>query len=377
MNRFLLVVTAGVAIAVSCLAANVNQPNPVTANGQSFLGVWPHHIVVIDEQKEEVVDRIDIGADVPMNLLLSPDRKKLYAFTARNSILVTIDTATHKVIDSFALDSGGNEYRLAAGAVDSNGRYLYSIVAPTIKKVDRFDLGSPMFVVIDLAQHKIVRTSEYPKDLNRYGLDGLYVTYAARLSPDNKYLYIFHDNILVFDVSNFKLVDTIELAKPIAPGFQTVSLNLAGNAHDRPGMVTSTFVAADPYVHRPMFGIANIDLATREIQFTPVGPWTSPFLSLWVSPDRSTGYTVAISGSQGNKRSEFWVFDMKTKQLIRKAEFAGRRRFDFALSPSGKSLYIYLAGFQVECYDPQTLKLTKTIDLQADSTTNMVIVPGS
>ena len=375
-SRLLLSFPALVVSLVPLYGAS-KQTAMVSAHGQSFLGVWPHDIVVIDEEKEEVADRIDIGTDVAMGLMLSADQKKLYAFTPHASTLVTVDVATHKVIDSFSLDEGNREYRLAAGAVDSDGKYLYSVVVPEVKKVDRFQQESPIIIVVDLVQHKIVRTADFPKDQDIYGLAGLYVTYAPRLSPDNKYLYIFRNNILVFNTSDLKLIDTVELSKPVEPGMQTVALNLVDHPYARPGTVQSLFVSADPYVHRPVFGIATVDLATRNIEFRPVGPYTSPMMSLWVTPDGSTGYTVSFSGPPGNKRSEFWVFDMKTNQLVRKAEFAGRRRFDMALSPSGKALYIYVAGYTVECYDPQTLKLTKTIDLEADSTSNMVMAPGT
>jgi len=348
-----------------------------SAHGVSFLGAWPHHILVIDEQHEQVVDRIDIGDDVPMQLMLSPTHKKLYAVTSRNSEIVTVDIQTRKMVDSFHLDEGGMQYRLATGALDSDGKLMYTIVRPTVKKQDRFTIDSPKFLVIDLAQHKIVRSVEFPKDADAFGLGGLYVEYALRLSPESKYLYMFRsDSILVFSTADFKQIDKIELAKPMFPGLQSVSLNLGNDADRYPGFVTSVFVAADPVVHRPVFGIARMNLSTREIDFKPVGPYTNRIMNLWVTPDRSKGYTVSITGSEGNKRSEFWVFDMNTNQLIRKAEFPGRRRFDVALSPSGKSLYIYVAGYQVECYDPETLKLTKVIDLNADSTSNMVMIPG-
>lgn len=365
-------------LCAALLASSAFAAKPEAAasvHGISFLGAWPHDILVIDEQKEEVIDRIDIGTDVPMELMLSPDHTKIYAFTPRNSEIVTVDVRSHKVLDHFQLDGGGTQYRLAAGAVDGDGKLMYTIVKATVKKQDRFSIDTPKFLVIDLAQHKIVRSIDFPKDADAYGLGGLYVEYALRLSPDSKYLYMFRsDSILVFSAADFKEVDKIELAKPMFPGLQSVSLNLGNDADRYPGFVTSVFVAADPVVHRPVFGIARMNLSTREIDFKPVGPYTNHIMNLWVTPDGTKGYTVSITGSEGNKRSEFWVFDMQTNQLIRKSEFPGRRRFDVALSPNGKSLYIYIAGYQIECYDPDTLKLTKTIDLNADSTSNMVMV---
>lgn len=289
--------------AVAMQAAS--QSPAVSSHGHMFLGAWPHHVLVLDEEQQAVVDRIDIGNDVPMQLLLSSDRKKLYAFTVRTSTIVTIDTATHKVLDSFSLDAGGKEYRLAAGAVDSDDHYLYTIVVPTVRKIDRFDQEAPEFVVIDLAQHKIVRTAEFPKQEDLFGLAGLYVTEALRLSPDNKYLWVFRNDIEIFDTSNFKLVDTINLAKPSYPGFQSVSLSLVDDPYEAPGHVTSMFVTADPIVHRSIFGIAKINLSTRDIQFNPVGPYTSHVMNLWVTPDRSLGYTVSLPESRAISGASF------------------------------------------------------------------------
>ncbi len=349
----------------------------VPSGGLLYMGTWPHHVLVMDEQKEAVVDRIELKTGVPFGLMLSYDKKKLYATTIERSGIETIDLATRKVVDSFVLDHGNRKERLAAYAIDKDGRYLYSIVAPTIKLIDRFDIEPAQFITVDLAQHKIVRRVDYPKDLDVYGVTGLWGSYngGLRISPDSKFLYLFREDILVFDTTDFKLVQKIQLAKPSFPGMDTVSFNLVDDAYRDPGQVASLFVSADPIVHKPAFGIATVNMTTRDVEFTPMGPYTSGLMGLFVSPDQSTGYTVSITGANGNRRTEFWSFDMHTKKIIQKAEFHGRRRFNFALSPSGKSLYIYVAGFEVDCFDSKTLQHTKTVDLGSDVTTNMVVVP--
>jgi hypothetical protein len=351
---------------------------PIPTGGLCYMGTWPHHVLVMDERKEAVVDRIELKTGVPFGLTLSADRKKLYATTIERSGIETIDLATNKVIDSFELDSGNRKERLAAYAIDKEGKYLYSIVAPTVKKIDRFDIEQAQFITVDLAQHKIVRRVDYPKDLDVYGVTGLFGSYEGglRISPDGKFLYLFRENILVFDTTNFKVVEKIELAKPSFPGMDNVSFNLVDDAYRDSNLVTSLFVSSDPYVHKPAFGLATVNLDTRNVDFTPVGPYTSGLMGLFVSPDQSTGYTVSITGSGATRRTEFWAIDMNSKKLIKQMEFHGRRRFNFALSPSGRSLYIYVAGFEVDCFDAKTLQHTKTIDMGSDVTTNMVIVPS-
>jgi hypothetical protein len=98
-------------------------------------------------------------------------------------------------------------------------------------------------------------------------------------------------------------------------------------------------------------------------------------MGLHVTPDRKTGYTVAFNGNGGNRRSEFWVFDLTSNQLARKLEFDGRARFSFGISSNGKDMYIYGAGYTVEVYDAGALRLRNTIDLNADITTGMVVLP--
>jgi hypothetical protein len=125
-----------------------------------------------------------------------------------------------------------------------------------------------------------------------------------------------------------------------------------------------------------MFGIARVDLGRRNFDFTPVGPATMGMMDLRVTPDRKVGYTVAFTDSNpGNRRCEFWVFDMTTRKLTKKLEFPGRTRFDFSISSTGKQLYIFGAGPTIEIYDADTLQFQKTINLEADTTTGLIVMP--
>jgi hypothetical protein len=100
-------------------------------------------------------------------------------------------------------------------------------------------------------------------------------------------------------------------------------------------------------------------------------------MGLAVTPDHKTGYTVAfIHDNPGNRRCEFWVFDLEARRLVKKVEFPARTRFDFAISSTGKQLFIFTAGPTIEIYDADTLQPQKTIELQADVTTDLVVVPA-
>ena len=55
---------------------------------------------------------------------------------------------------------------------------------------------------------------------------------------------------------------------------------------------------------------------------------------------------------------------------------AGSISFSFGMSSTGKELYIYGAGFEIEIYDAATLKLKRVTDLKNDVTmAGMVVVP--
>jgi hypothetical protein len=142
-------------------------------------------------------------------------------------------------------------------------------------------------------------------------------------------------------------------------------------------VVTSVFNATDPVVRRRIFGIARLDLATRNLDFTAIGPAVSGMSGLHVAPDRKIGYSVAYttSGAGGvSRRTEFWVFDISARKLLRKHEFEARTRFSFALSGDGKKLYIYGAGPTLDIYDAQTFKLERAIAFDGDSTTGLLVV---
>ena len=336
-----------------------------------YFGTWPHEVVVFDASEEKVVTTIDLKNDVPRQLLLSADKKSLYASTLNDNAIVTIDIASGTVTDSFTLNSGNRTYRLIGLTPDPGGKLLYGIASPVSKLLDRYEIGGPEFVVIDLAAKKITRTGELPPEEGPFGFRT-----SFRVSPDGQLLYVFRHNILVFDTSSFQLVKKVDLAKPQAPGIENVSLGLLDDPNALPGKVTSVFSSSDPYVHRAVFGIGVIDLARLSFEFSPVGPVDAGnMMPLFLTPDRKVGYTVAIHGDPGNRRCEFWAFDMQTRKLMRKREFDGRTRFSLGASADGTKLFIYGAGYEVEIYDARTFELRRIVPVPGDMTTNMVVLP--
>jgi len=343
-----------------------------TSSQLIFFGTWPHHLVVFDSALEKIVDNIDLKSDVPRTLILSPDKSKIYASTLNDNAIVTIDVATRKLLSSFTLNHDNQNVRLVGLAPDPTGNYLFAIATIISKKMDHYDVDPPKFIVIDLAAKKITRTAAFPPDEGTFGFRT-----TIKLSPDGKLLYLFRENILVFDTSEFRLVKKIDLAKPQVPDMENLSVNLLDDPNELPGKITSVFNTADVIIHRRVFGIGTVDLSNLSFDFTPIAPapGTGTMTPLFLTPNRKTGYTVSITGDPGNRRCEFWAFDIPSRKLIRSREFDGRTRFSFGLSADGTKLLIYGAGYQITVYDAATFEQRSDVDVPGDMTTNLVVLP--
>jgi hypothetical protein len=343
-----------------------------TAGGQlMYLGVWPHTVLVMDSAQGKIVDKIDLPTDIVRTLVLSPDEKTLYASTLKDNSIVSIDLATRKVMDKFSLNTSDTNYRIGGFAVDPTGKFIYTFATPVVKKIDHYQIDPPQILEVSLAARKITRIVPYPKDEPPPA--GYRNT--IRVSPDGKLLYLFRNNIMVFNTSDFKFVKKIELAKPTDPSSDGSFAGLVNDPNEPSGKVIGIFDSSDPYVHRRVFGIAELDLANMTYDLTPVGPAAEEMEPLMLTPDRKLGYTVSVYGSQGDRVTEFWVFDMKTKKIINRRQFLGRTRLAFGMTADGSKLMIYNAGFEIELYDAKTLQLLQTINLEGDTTSNLVVMP--
>jgi DNA-binding beta-propeller fold protein YncE len=342
------------------------------AHGLLYLGAWPKQILVVDEDKQQVVDHIPLSTGTPLGVQVSRDHKTIYVFTVDHNGIEVIDAATRKVTNAFTLDHGNSVVRFNSWAPDPQGKLMYLVTEEVEKKIDRFEIHPLKFAVVDLAQQKIVRTVDFPKDELQSQRMGR-ANANMHVSADGKYLYLMRQGIWVFDTTDFKMIQKLDLSQPES-GLGTVGMGQQIDTLQQPGQLVGMYTAVDPFVHRQVFGIGRFDLDTRKFQFTPIGPMTGGMLGLHVTPDGKTGYTVNTIGSGGNKRSEFWVFDLDTNKLVRKGEFEGRARYSFAVSGDGKDLYVYAAGYQIEVYDAATLKVRNTIDVNADITTEMIVL---
>jgi DNA-binding beta-propeller fold protein YncE len=345
--------------------------------GTLFLGMYPNWVAVFDESKGQIVDRIHLETGLPTSLRLSQDRKKIYATTNDQSGIEVIDIATRKVVNHFVLNAPDRRFRFNGGVPDPQEKVFYTVTTEMIKLSDRAEIGKPKYTVIDLAAQKIVKTVDIPReDENENAAGGGGRGGGFEISPDGKYLYEFRDKILILDAADFKVVDRIELSKPDSPGMENIGFGGLLDSVREPGQRISLFTSSDPIVHNRIFGIARFDLSTRKYTFTPIGPAPQGMAGLQVTPDKKQAFTVVSTGSLGNRRCEFWSFDLATNKIGATLEVPCRNRFSFGMSTDGKKLYMYGAGFEIEVYDAATLKHDRTWDLGNDVTmAGMIVLP--
>jgi DNA-binding beta-propeller fold protein YncE len=343
--------------------------------GTLYLPAYPAAVLVFDEDKAQIVDRIPLQTGTPMSIHLSPDHKTIYVTTIDHNGIEVIDVASRKVTNHFELNTPTKQYRLFAGTPDPTGKLFYAVTKEITKFPEHFEVAKPKYTVVDLEQQKIVKTvditkEEEPQNQGDYGVGWL------EISPDGKYLYQFGEKISILQASDFKVVDHIDLAQPDSPGMENVHFGTDLDLINAPGEHTGMFVWSDPVVHNHVFGLARFDLTTRRMDFNPIGPAPAGMAGIQVTPDKKWAYTVVSNGKNGNKRCEFWAINLTSDKITQTAEVPCRTRFTLGISTDGKKLYIYGAGFDIEVYDAATLKYEKTWDLNTDVTyAGIVVVP--
>lgn len=346
--------------------------------GTIFLPAYPQDLLVVNEANGRVIDTVPLTTGIPLNIRLSSDHKFIYIVTVDHNGIEVLDVASHKIVNHFVLNTATRQYRfnwMGGGTPDSANKYYYTITKEIDKGADRFAVGKPKYTVIDLAQQKILRTVDIaPEDEaanesgpGRGGLD---------VSPDGKYLYQFRDSVVILDTSDFKVVQRIPLAKPEIQGMENLNFGAMLESIRTPGQRVSLFNSADPYVHNRVFGIGRFDLNSRQFEFSPIGPSPTAMSRLEVAPDKKNAYAVVTNGQHGNRRCEFWAFNLATNRITQTSEVPCHSRFTFGISSDGKKLYMYGEGYEIDVYDAATLKHEKTWDLGRDVTYGgMVVLP--
>ncbi len=353
----------GAAGALLAFFAAAPAPAKLTGgNGTLYIGGWPNKVYAIDEATERVTGAIDVTSGAPKGLTLSKDKKHLYLFNSMSEQVEVLDIATRKSLDHFTLSEGRKKVRIRSMIPDPLERFVILLTKSAEKKVDRFEIGPPTLEVYDLKAHKVARTIPWPDNEEREFI-------SVMMSPDGKLLYFFADDVLIYDTTDFKQVDKWEISRPIEEGLNRFDFGPRDVTFEEPGFYSGIFSMRDPVENRRIMGIARVNLAAKSLDFWPLGPFHPVSFSL--APDRKKAYGLF----QDIGHYEFWTFDLEHHKLASKMEFSGRPRMALRTSSNGKILYIYQAGNTIDLYEASTYKYLRTITLDADTTTELIVVP--
>ena len=352
-----VVVTGAVALFAAAPAAKLTA-----GTGTLFVGGWPNKIFVIDEATEKITGTIDVSTGDPTRMVLSRDKKRFYVVNSLSEQVEIIDIASRKSIDHFMLSEGRKKVFIRSMIPDPLNRFLVMLTKTAEKKIDRFEISPPALLVYDLKEHKISRTIPWPNNEEREFV-------GIMMSPDGKLLYFFADDVLIYDTAEFKQVDKWELSRPVEEGLARFDFGPRDTTYEDPGFYSGIFQMQDPVQNRKIMGVARVNLNAKSLDFWPIGPARPVGFSL--APDHKRAYGLL----QEIGHYEFWTFDLEHHKLGAKAEFDGRPRMALRTSSNGKVLYIYQAGNTIDLYDASNYKYLRTITLDADMTTELIVMP--
>ncbi|MBK9243229.1 MAG: hypothetical protein IPL75_23855 [Acidobacteria bacterium] len=334
----------------------------VAGNGTIYLGNYKGTISIIDEATEKVVGEIPLKAGIPGRITFSNDRSRLYIADISYEKVEIVDREKRESIEVHTLSEGKTKVRIWGMQPDPFDKYLILVIKKYTLNEDHWEIGPPTLVQYDLATRKIARTIPWPKDEERERASVIF-------SPDGKLMYLFGDDILIYETEGFKQVDTWNLAQPLEPGAGRVTFGGLDPFTETPGIYTGLLTMNDPLNGRRMLGIGRVDLVNKKVDFRPIGP-ARP-LGWAISPDRKRAYGLF----QDIGEYEFWTIDVENGTVLQRQAFAGRPRMGNRVSSNGNIIYIYTAGNTIDYYDATTLKKLRTLTLDTDMTSFTLVPP--
>ena len=353
-------------LALTAVGVRAQKPAPALSlsggDHLMYIGTYAGTVQIFDEATETMVGDIKLKTGIPRSLTLSQSRSKFYVLDATGEKMEIVDIPTRASLDTFTLSEGNKKVRIRGLQVDPLERFLILLTRSATKQIDRWEIGDISMQFYDLAQKKITRTIPWPKGEEREFVN-------IRFSPDGKLLYFFGDDVLILETTNFTEVDTWPLSRPIEPGLGRVSFGSVDDFNDDPGFFTGLFTTQDAVQNRRIMNLGRVNLVAKTIDLTPIGP--AEGVGFAMSPDRKRAWGLM----QQIGRYEFWAFDVTQKKLISRTPFEGRPRMAMRVSSNGKLLYVFQAGATIDVYDAASYKKLRTIEMNADQTTSLYILP--
>lgn len=337
----------------------------LTLNGGNqllYIGTYAGNVQIFDEATEKQIGEIKLQTGIPRSLILSFNKSKFYVLDSTLEKMEIVDIASRSTLSTFTLSAGNKRTRIRSMQVDPLERFMILLTRSATKLVDRWEISDVALELYDLRQKKITRTIPWPGGEARENVN-------IQFSPDGKLLYFFGDDVLILETENFTEVDTWALSRPIEQGLGRVSFGSVDAINDDPGFFTGLFTVQDPVQNRRIMGIGRVNLVGKSVEFHPIGP--SEGVGFAMAPDRKRGYGLL----QQIGRYEFWTFDLEQKKLVNRTSFEGRPRMALRVSSNGKLLYVFQAGATIDVYEAATYKYLRTIEMTADQTTNLFVLP--
>jgi len=327
----------------------------VAGTGTIYVGNYKGTISVIDEATEKVLGEIPIKSGIPGRVVFSNDRTRMYVEDITYEKIEIIDREKRQSIDVMSLSEGNTKVRIWGLQPDPNDKFLILVIKKYTLADDHWEIGPPTLVQFDLATKKISRTIPWPKDEERERASVVF-------SPDGKLMYLFGDDILIYETAGFTQVDKWDLSQPVEPGAGRVTIGGLDPFSDVSGFYTGMFTMQDSLQNRRILGIARVDLVKKSIDFHPIGP--SRGLSFSIAPDRKRAYGLFSDIGE----YEFWTFDLENYKVLSRKTFAGRPRMSQKISGNGNIIYVYTAGNTIDYYDAVSLTKLRTLTLDGDMT---------
>ncbi|MGH9255778.1 MAG: YncE family protein [Vicinamibacterales bacterium] len=336
--------------------------SPAGGDHLLYIGTYAGTIQIFDEATETMVGDIKLQTGIPRSLTLSKSRSRFYVLDSTLEKIEIVDIPARTSLSTFTLSEGSKQVRIRGLQVDPLERFLILLTRSATKLVDRWEIGDIAMQLYDLAGKKVTRTIPWPRGEERE-------FFNIRFSPDGKLLYFFGDDVLILETTNFTEVDTWELSRSLEPGLGRVSFDQVDDFNEDPGFFTGLFTVTDPVQNRRIMSLGRVNLVAKSVDLTPIGPAESVGFAL--APDRTRGYGLM----QQIGRYEFWAFDVQQKKLVSRTPFDGRPRMALRVSSNGRLLYVFQAGATIDVYDVASYKRLRTIEMNADQTTNLFILP--
>ena len=337
---------------------------PPAGAGTMYVTSYKGVIYEIDEATEKIVAEIPVKSGIPGGVQFSNDRSRMYIRDATFEKIEVIDRVKRRTIDTYSLSEGATKTRVWSLRPDPHDQYLILLVKNYTLNGDRWEIGPPTLVQYDMAARKIAKTIPWPKGEEREGVNVIF-------SPDGKLLYLFAEDVLIYETEKFTEVDRWNLAQPQEQGLGRINLGGFDPFSDDPGFYTSLLTQQDPVNNRRIMGLGRVDLAAKKIDFRPIGPARG--MAFGFNREKKRGYGLAFGGVNEN---EFWTFDLDTYRLVGRVQFTGRPRMGMRVSSNGNYIYINTAGNKIDIYDTAAFKLQRTITLDGDMTGFTLLPPA-